>query len=169
MKNIFFSLKQIKNPKQIWIKPSLKKRNDKSAWVTIFSEFLLTEKFRPYFWMNATSYIYFYTLITYTFYITSVHIIQHALITTSNTDFYNSLQYTFFFLLKYYLAVPWPTSVQLSRIINPMLISSLTNPPMLITAFELFQPKDHWKSCSKVGSLSLATHLVGFEPGTFQF
>ena len=100
-KKYFFLIKQkqIKNSKQIWMKPSLKKRNNKSAWVNIFSELLLTEKFQHYFWMNATSYIYFYTLITYTLCITYAHMIQHALITKSYIDFYNSLQ-TFFFLLN---------------------------------------------------------------------
>ena len=45
---------------------------------------------------------------------------------------------------------------------------SLTN-PMLIPAFVQGRPKGHWEPCSKVGSLSLAKHLAGFEPGTFWF
>ena len=56
------------------MKPWLKNRNDKSACDNIFSELLLTDKFRHYLRMNATSdcwlYIDFYTLITYAFYIT---------------------------------------------------------------------------------------------------
>ena len=31
------------------------------------------------------------------------------------------------------------------------------------------QPEGHWQPCNKVGSLSLAKRLVGFEPETFQF
>ena len=58
----------------------------------IFSELLLTGKFRHYLRMNDASYdwsyIDFYTLI----------IIQYPLITSSYIDFYNSLQYTLFIL-----------------------------------------------------------------------
>ena len=36
------------------MKPWLKNRNNKSAWVKIFSELLLTDKFRHYFPLNAT-------------------------------------------------------------------------------------------------------------------
>ena len=43
---------------------------------------------------------------------------------------------------------------------------SLTN-PMLITAFYLCQPEDHREPRNKVGSLSPAKRLAGFEPGTF--
>ena len=50
------------------MKPWLKNRNGKSAFVKMFSELLLTEKFQHYLRMNATSfyrsYIDFYTLIT---------------------------------------------------------------------------------------------------------
>lgn len=45
---------------------------------------------------------------------------------------------------------------------------SITN-PVLITAFELFQPEGHWEPRNQVGSLSWAEHLVGFELETFQF
>ena len=33
----------------------------------------------------------------------------------------------------------------------------------------MFDLKCHQEPCSKVGSLSLAEHFVGFEPGTFRF
>ena len=50
------------------MKPWLKNRNGKSAFVKMFSELLLTEKFQHYLRMNATSfyrsYIDFHTLIT---------------------------------------------------------------------------------------------------------
>ena len=39
---------------------------------------------------------------------------------------------------------------------------------MLITVFFRFWPKGHWEPCNKVGSLSLAMQLVGFEPRTFR-
>ena len=32
-----------------------------------------------------------------------------------------------------------------------------------------FRPKGHWEPRIEAGSLSPAEHLVGFEPGTFQF
>ena len=40
---------------------------------------------------------------------------------------------------------------------------------MLITAVLDFQPKGQREPHNKVGSLSPAKYLVGFEPGTFQF
>ena len=48
----------IKKTKIIRMKPGLKPRNDKSAYVNIYSEVLLTgkEEFRRYLWMNTTSY-----------------------------------------------------------------------------------------------------------------
>ena len=59
------------------MKSWLKKRNDKSACVSIFLELQLTDKFRHYLRMNATSYYWsyidFYTLITYTSYITCTY------------------------------------------------------------------------------------------------
>ena len=51
---------------------------------------------------------------------------------------------------------------------GPFLRESLTN-LMLIPAFTQFQPESHQEPCNKGGSLSLAEHLEGFEPGTFQF
>ena len=45
---------------------------------------------------------------------------------------------------------------------------SLTN-PMLITVFYLYQPEGRQEPHNKVGSLSQAERLAGFEPGTFQF
>ena len=51
------------------MKPWIKNRDDKSVWggvwAKIFSELLLTDKFWYYLRMNATSYIDFYTWITY--------------------------------------------------------------------------------------------------------
>ena len=56
------------------MKPWLKNRNDKSACVNVFSELLLTEKFRHYLPMNALSYYWayidFFILSVYTSYIT---------------------------------------------------------------------------------------------------
>ena len=40
---------------------------------------------------------------------------------------------------------------------------------MLITTFVQFWPKDHREPSNRVGSLSLAERLLGFELGTFQF
>ena len=42
---------------------------------------------------------------------------------------------------------------------------SLTKPK----CFLQFWPEDHWEPHNEVGPLSPAEHLVGFEPGTFQF
>ena len=50
-------------------KDRMKNTNDRSAQFNMFSELLLTEKLRHYLRMNATLYIGFYTLITYTFHI----------------------------------------------------------------------------------------------------
>ena len=56
------------------MKSWLKNRKKKSVCVNIFSEPLLTDKFRHYLRMNTISYylayIYFYTLIAYASYIT---------------------------------------------------------------------------------------------------
>ena len=41
--------------------------------------------------------------------------------------------------------------------------------PMLITAFWYTESERHQEPCKKVGSLSPAEHLVGFEPDTFRF
>ena len=65
-----------------------------------------------------------------------------------------------FFFFKCYLAAPRPT-------LGHSQGDSLTN-PTLITAFVHIQP-GHWEPHNKVGSLSLAEHLAGFEPGAFQF
>ena len=51
--------KSKRSKKRIWMKPWMKKRNDKSAWVNIFSELLLDYKFWQYLQVNATSYIDF--------------------------------------------------------------------------------------------------------------
>ena len=67
----------------------------------------------------------------------------------------------FFFFLNCYLAVPRPT-------LGHSQGESLTN-PMLITAFLHVQPEGHREPCSKVGSLSPAERLVGFELGTVRF
>ena len=69
------------------MKPWLKNRKDKSARVNIFLEHPLTDEFRHYLRMNPTSYIDFYILITYTFYISYTYIMKHAFITSSYTDF----------------------------------------------------------------------------------
>ena len=70
---------------------------------------------------------------------------------------------TFAFLdfFIHYLDAPQPT-------LGHYLGDSLTH-LIIITAFDRFWPKGHQKSCNKVGFLSLTKHLVGFEPGTFQF
>ena len=66
------------------------------------------------------------------------------------------------FFFNCYLAAPWPTLGHSWR-------DSLTN-PMLITAFFVhIQPTGHQEHCNKVGSLSPAKRIVGFELGTFQF
>ena len=48
--------KKSQRPKRIYMKQWLKNRDNRSACVNIFSELLLTEKFRQYLRMNATSY-----------------------------------------------------------------------------------------------------------------
>ena len=68
---------------------------------------------------------------------------------------------TIFFFFNCYLAVPRPT-------LGHSQGDSLTN-PMLITAFAHIQPEGHQEPRNKVGFLSLAEHLAGFEPGTFRF
>ena len=60
-----------------------------------------------------------------------------------------------------YLVAPWPA-------LGHYRGDSLTH-LMLITAVLHFQPKGHQEPRNKVGSLSPAEHLVGFEPGTFRF
>ena len=67
----------------------------------------------------------------------------------------------FFFFFNCYLAAPQPT-------LGHSQGDSLTN-LMLITAFVHIRPEGHWEPRNKVGSLSLAEHLAGFEPGAFQF
>ena len=73
------------------MKPGLKNTNDKSACVNIFSELLLTEKFRYYLRRNATSYND-HILITYHILIAYISCIASCitLITSSYIDFYNS-------------------------------------------------------------------------------
>ena len=44
---------------------------------------------------------------------------------------------------------------------------SLRSNRMLTSMFSPFQPKGHCEPCNKVGPLSPAEHLVGFEPRTF--
>lgn len=56
---------------------------------------------------------------------------------------------------KCYLALSWPT-------FGHSWGNSLTD-PMLIIAFVQVRPEGHHKPRSKVGSLSLTEHLVGFE------
>ena len=58
-----------------------------------------------------------------------------------------------------YLGVPLP-------VLGHSQGDSLTN-LMLITAYVPILPEGHWEPCNKVGCLSPAEHLVGFEPGTF--
>ena len=66
------------------------------------------------------------------------------------------------FFLSCYLAAPRPT-------LGHSRGDSLTN-PMLITAFFIhIRPEGHRGPRNKVGSLSPAERLVGFEPGTFRF
>ena len=60
-----------------------------------------------------------------------------------------------------YLAVPRPT-------LGHSQGDSLAN-PVLITVYVRIQPKGHWELRNKVGSLSPAEHLAGFELGTFWF
>ena len=59
------------------------------------------------------------------------------------------------------LAAPWPTLGHYQG-------GSLTH-QMLITCVLYIRPEGHWEPCNKVGSLSPAKHLVGFELGTFRF
>ena len=62
---------------------------------------------------------------------------------------------------KSYLAAPHPT-------LDHFLGGNLAH-LMLITAFLHNRPKGHQKPHDEFGSLSLARHPVGFEPGTFRF
>ena len=62
-----------------------------------------------------------------------------------------------YFFNKCYLALSWPT-------FRHSWGNSLTD-PMSVTAFVQVRPEGHHKPRSKVGSLSLTEHLVGFELG----
>ena len=62
-----------------------------------------------------------------------------------------------FFFFNYYLVVPPPT-------LGHSQGDSLTN-PMLITVFIHIRPKGHREPHNKVGSLSAAKRLTGFESG----
>ena len=66
-----------------------------------------------------------------------------------------------YFLFNCYLAAPRPT-------MGNFWGDSLTH-PMLITAFLNFRPEGHREPRNKVGTLSPAERLVGFEPGTCRF
>ena len=66
------------------------------------------------------------------------------------------MRFFWFFFLNCYLAVPRPT-------LGHSQGDSLTN-PMLITAFVHIRPEGHREPRNKVGSLSPAERLVGFEP-----
>ena len=59
------------------------------------------------------------------------------------------------------LAAPWWPTLLRSQGGNQ------TN-AMLITALYLIRPEGHWEPRNKVGSLSPAERLVGFETGTFR-
>ena len=66
-----------------------------------------------------------------------------------------------------YLAVPRPTMPTMDNYQGGSLTHSTHS--MLITAFSNFWPKDHQGHRNKVGFISPANHLVGFELGTFHF
>ena len=86
-------------------------------------------------------YIYLYLLI---YLLTYTYVYLHILV---------------LYILNCYFVVPLPTLGQ-SQGDRPTI-------PMLITAFCLFWPEDQQEPHSKVGSLSLAKRLVGFEPRIF--
>ena len=65
------------------------------------------------------------------------------------------------YFLNCYLAAPLPT-------LGHYRGGSLTQ-LMLITCVLHTLPEGHQEPCNKVGSIRLAEHLVGFEPGTFWF
>ena len=67
----------------------------------------------------------------------------------------------FFIYFNCYLTVPQPT-------LGHSQGDSFTN-PMLITVFVHIRPEGSREPRNKVGSLSPAEHLAGFEPRTFQF
>ena len=67
----------------------------------------------------------------------------------------------FFFFFNCYLAVPRPT-------LGHSQGDSLPN-LMLIIAYVHIRPEGHREPHNKVGSLSPAEHLAGFELGTFRF
>ena len=74
------------------MKPWLKKRNNRSACVNIFSEVLLTDKFRYYLRMNATSYYWSYIdfcTLTFLYYL---HLYLHSM----NWLFYHVLSLTIY-------------------------------------------------------------------------
>ena len=64
-----------------------------------------------------------------------------------------------FNFFNFYLAAPQPTLGHYRR-------GSLTN-PVLIIVLERFQSEGYREPHNKVGSLSPAGHLVGFEAGPF--
>ena len=67
-----------------------------------------------------------------------------------------------FIFFNCYLAAPRPTLGHYQG-------DSLTHPMLIIAFFLHFQPEGHREPRNKVGSLSPAERLVGFELGTFQF
>ena len=75
-------------------------------------------------------------------------------------DTYHKLLFKVFFF-NCYLAAPRPTFGPLSR--------GQPHSPDVNHFVLYFRPEGHQEPPSKVGSLSPAKHLVGFEPGTFWF
>ena len=61
-----------------------------------------------------------------------------------------------------YLATPWPTLARYRG-------DSLTHPILSTVFFSFVRPEGHREPRNEVGSLNPMEHLVGFEPGTFQF
>ena len=90
--------KNSKRRKRVWMKLWLKNRNYRSARDNIFSELLLTEKFRHYLQMNATSHYWLYLdFYTFTFwYYLHFYLYSMPWLFHSYIHFYNSLQYTIF-------------------------------------------------------------------------
>ena len=84
------------------MKPRLKNRNDKSAYVKIISDLLLTDKeeFRRYLRLNTIDIYHSIDHVLICIHWLVMHfvlliLIHHALITTSYIDFYNSQRFSF--------------------------------------------------------------------------
>ena len=109
-------------------------------------------------------YIVFYTHLTFDFLMKDFYVVGDHVVVFVFVFFRKLLILITSFCLKFfffncYLAAPRPTFGPLSR--------GQPHSPDVNHFVLYFRPEGHQEPPSKVGSLSPAKHLVGFEPGTF--